>query len=428
MKVWTKFTAAFALVALAFAGIAPGAGAEVDGKLGYNKGLYYESEDGRFKIKQNFRIQFRVDAAGTNEDGRDFETDFMIRRMKMKTGGHAYEKWMKWGFQMGGSIGRGEREDDWRIEDAWVAFAKNTAADVKAGRYKIPFDREALNSSSALQFVDRSHIREFGTGAGRADGISVGGVVGGIIAYRAGIFQYDDENFDSSNRILFAGRVQANICCGTLEYSSGAFTAGGDYKITPNFAKVPVIAVGVGGFGYTGEDDPQTYNVIGASSLEEVIRNVNYESRGGFTADIAVKTERANIEAAFYHFQDKGLVEAENADLGDDDMVGGTGGDEDTPAVAPATESFSHTAYRVQGGFMLTPEFEVAARWAMADYDSGSGGNDRWEWTAGLNCHIAAKHRAKVQVDYTYGNTEDGREDGKDLKESAVRAQLQIYL
>lgn len=393
----------------------------IDGKLGYKKGLYYQSEDGRFKIKQNFRIQFRGDITSDNKDGSDTETDFMIRRMKIKVGGHAYEKWIKWGFQMAGSVGRGAGSGSWGIEDAWVAFAKSESADLKFGRYKIPYEREALDSSSSLQFVDRSHVKEFVIDEARGDGISVGGILGSIVAYRAGLFQKDDEKFSGGENTLFAGRVQAGLCCGELKYSSGSFTASGDYKISPNFAKVPTFTVGMGGFYHNGEKGEERYKTIGASGLEDSISQVDVNSNGGFTIDFAAKIDRANFEGAFHYGSAKRLIAGTDANLGAD---GNVGGGDDKPAVAPRADSVSHTAYRLQGGFMFTPEFEIAARWAYADCDSG---NDEWQWTTGLNWYMA-KHRAKVQLDYTYGNEKDGISEGRDKKENILRGQIQIYL
>ncbi|MCY4046552.1 MAG: porin [Candidatus Dadabacteria bacterium] len=373
MKVLQKITAAFVVIALGVAAFAPQSHAEVD----YKKALVYTSPDGRFQIKQNFRIQFRADFTDSNEADSDLETDFMIRRLKMKFGGHAYEKWLKYGFQLAGNAGRDDRprEDDIKIEDAFIVIAKSKAADFKAGRYKIPYEREILNSSSALQFVDRSIAKEAVIGGDRADGFSVGGILGNLIAYRMGLFQFDGDPFSGGDNILLAGRLQANVCCGELKYSSGSFTAGGDYKVTPNFAKVPTFSIGLGGFSHTGED-----------------------SRNGFTADLVAKVERANFEASVNY----GSLE-------------------------DGSEDYNRLSYRLQAGAMLTSDLEAAIRWAGISNDTG-GGNDEREITFGLNYYLAAGHRAKVQVDYSNINEKDGISAGKDKKENRVRAQIQVSL
>lgn len=425
MRLSTISAAALLLAAFVIAAPARSfAESMIDGEIGYKKGLYYKSADGRFKIRQNFRIQFRMDdISGANGDsGTKSETDFMIRRLKLKYGGHAFEKWLKYGFQLAGSAGRADREDDIEIEDAFVVFAKNRAADLKAGRYKIPYEREVLNSSSALQFVDRSHIKQFVIDADRADGVSVGGILGNRFAYRTGLFQYDDEKFEGAERMLFAGRLQANLCCGELKYSSGSFPAGGDYKIKPNFAKVPILAVGVGWFYYRGAE--QTFTATGAGAIEPVTRTLkDVNTAAGATVDAVFQIERANIEAAFYYgsAKSKSVV---NANLGADNIAGGTGENADTPP-SVGTNSFGHYAYRVQGGYMVLPELEIAARFASAKYDPDSSEKDRWEWTTGLNYYIA-KHRAKVQFDYTYGSEENRA--GRGDKTNTFRAQVQLYL
>ncbi len=413
----TLLIAAFAVSAMPVKSFAEGT---IDGELGYDKGLYYRTEDGRFKIKQNFRIQFRTDIESTNGDGSDTETDFMIRRLKLKYGGHAYKKWLQYEFQLAGVVGRGAGENELKTEDAFIVFAKNPAADLKVGRYKLPYEREVLNSSASLQFVDRSHVKEFVIDEERGDGFSVGGVLGRFIAYRAGLFQKDGEEFKGGDNMLFAGRVQANICCGWLKYSSGSFTSGGDYKIATNFSKVPVIAFGVGGFYYNAENAGNQTHTVGSAT---VTKNLDLNSAGGITIDLNAKYEWASFEAAFYYGSTKSGREGGN--LGDDNAAGGTGADADTANLS--TNSDGNFAYRVQGGFFFTPELELATRWAYADYDKNSGERDEWQWSAALNYYIA-KHRAKVQFDYTYGNERNGIRDGKDKTTNTFRAQVQVYL
>ncbi|WP_462137834.1 porin [Candidatus Mycalebacterium sp.] len=409
---FSKYFAAAVLAAVALAMPAQSfAQSMIDGKFGYEEDLYYESRDGGFKIKQNILIQFRGEAVTDNTPGdSDISTDFMVRRLRLKYGGHAYKEWIKWGLQLAGSAGRtnktpeinmagvvlSDETEEIKIGEAFIVLVKSTAADLKVGRYKVPYGREALNSSSALQFVDRSFIRNFVIGTNRADGVSVGGVLGNIIAYRGGLFQEDDEIFQDMDNMLFAGRVQINLCCGKLEHSSGSFTAGGDYKTLPNFAKVPTFAIGAGGF-YDTDTDVVQQRVGEATEVVSVTRDNGKE---GFTVDLIAKIERANLEAAYYY---------------------GSAKDKDNNY-----RTLSHTAYRVQGGFMLTPGFEVATRCAYADYDSDASVSDEWQCTGGLNWYIA-KHRAKVQLDYTYGNEKNGISPTKDKETTTYRGQVQIY-
>lgn len=417
MRIPSVFSAAL-LVAVCIAAAMPArsfAEGSIDGNLGYKKALQYTSADGMFKLKRQFRIQFRTEIESTNEDGSDTETDFMIRRVKLKFGGHAYEKWMKYGFQLAGHAGRGDREDDIELEDAFLAVVKSEAADLKVGRYKIPYGREVLNSSSALQFVDRSHIKEFVIDNARADGFSVGGILGNFVAYRAGLFQFDDEKFKGGDNMLFAGRVQANICCGELKYSSGSFPASGDYKITPNFAKVPTFSIGVGWFAYNGEKEAVSHTEGSITASKEL----DIDSRSGVTVDMIAKYERANFEAAFYYGSTKTAKKGA-------DTKGTMSKVDDEPTLG--THGNGNWAYRLQGGFLLTPQLEIATRWAAANWDRNSGEKDEWQWTTGFNYYIAAKHKAKFQVDYTYGNEEGGIRKGKDKTTNLFRAQLQLYL
>ncbi len=398
-----------------------------NGEYGYEKGLYYESGDGKFKIKQNFRIQFRADVENTNENDEDAVTDFMIRRLKLKFGGHAYEKWLKWEFQLAGSAGREDRDEDLSVEDAFIVIAKQEWSDVKVGRHKFSYGRESLNSSSTLQFVDRSIAREFGVGASRADGISFGGILGNLIAYRTGLFQLGNNKFKDLRNMLAAGRVQVNVCCGELKYSSGGFTAGGDYKISPNFAGKTAIAFGAGGYYYYGErSDAVNVFFLPAAGAVLVGRSSTPDDNRhyGVTADFAAKFSRWNLEAAFYYFNEREF-ESRDADLGADGVVGGTGANADTEGAA-GLRYYNNYAYRVQGGFFVLPSVEIATRYAGKSFDSDSSENDEWAWTSGVNYYIA-KHRVKIQLDYTYG-AEKNALNGGDLEKNIFRAQFQVYL
>ena len=92
----------------------------------------------------------------------------------------------------------------------------------RVGQYKVPFGRQELNSSSALQFVDRAITNnEFGNGRDR--GASLNGVLGNYIAYGAGAFNGAGRNGRQENsNLLYAGRVQF-MYGGKLKYSGGSF-------------------------------------------------------------------------------------------------------------------------------------------------------------------------------------------------------------
>ncbi|MGI9558702.1 MAG: porin [Thermodesulfobacteriota bacterium] len=448
MKMLRKFAMAFAFAALAvwFAPTQSHAAAD------YNKGFVYESEDGMIKVKQQLRVQFRVDVKDSNRDNEDPSTDFMIRRAKLKFSGHAYEKWLKFGLQLAGDVGRvnedgSAKSEELNVEDVFIAASYWEFADVKVGRYKIPFEREVLNSSSKLQFVDRSAVKEFIIDADRADGISTGGIAGGMVAYRVGLFQLDDETFSNEENVLVAGRVQVNFGEGELAYSSGSFTSGGDYKIAPNFAKAPIYQVGIGGFYYLGNETTvkgATYDALNSSgevagtrtSPDTDVDNTRY----GVTADVAVRWERWNVEIAGYAGYNQKLKAVVNAKAAVADDVSTTGIDETRAAVAgvaASADDYMNIAYRAQAGFMIIPELEVAARYTatMYDYDdrayeqSKADGNelpgDHWDATLGVNYYIAGvEHKAKVQVDFEHSRT--NRFGISQLKENIARAQVQL--
>ena len=118
-----------------------------------------------------------------NPDGDDDEGfGFRVRRLRVTWDGNAFAPWMKYKVQY--DLGRtGE------LKDMRLSFAKNKAFVPTMGQYKVPFNREVLNSSSALQLVGRSIITDYFE-YDRDIGAGVYGLLGGgMIRYDFGVFQ-----------------------------------------------------------------------------------------------------------------------------------------------------------------------------------------------------------------------------------------------
>ncbi len=94
------------------------------------------------------------------------QNSFEMRRVRMKIGGHAFQPWLKYYFEVdlqptrdtGDSSSKASsRVIDWRAD-----IAKYDFATLCVGQWKINYNRERVDSSGRQQFVERSIVnRQF---------------------------------------------------------------------------------------------------------------------------------------------------------------------------------------------------------------------------------------------------------------------------
>ena len=363
-----------------------------DTKAWYNKikvetkkgtGLTFQTADKNYKLRMRLRGQFLANYI--NPDGDEDEGfGFRVRRLRVTWDGNAFAPWMK--YEVEYDLGRtGE------LKDMKLSFAKNKAFVPTMGQYKVPFNREVLNSSSALQVVDRSILSDYFE-YDRDIGAGVYGLLGdGMIRYDLGVFQAEgmnQKNDKGDTGMLWAGRVQAALIGGDAK------------KVKENFAKKPTLMVGaaVAGIDVEGGSDSN----IGIPSGERVLEDGKVTS---FTADINYRDPRFNLTGEYI----------------------GRWVNPDDAGIATAYDY----GFRVQGGFFVVPKkVELASRYAMVTFDDDVAGVDGdldnvWTFTQGLNYYLSGNHQWKVQLDYTFQREEDLA--GVESDESMVRAQVQAY-
>lgn len=372
-------------------------------EAGYKKGLYFKSKDGNWKMKFRMRGQFKLQV--DDPDSGLTETEFRVQRLRFKWNGNAFRPWFLYTIQLGA-------RDSVTLRDMYFDFAYNKSIAPRVGQYKVPFGRDELTSSSTLQFVDRSILNdEFG--AGRDRGASLNGVLGQYLAYGAGVFNGAGRNGRQENsNVMWAGRAQFMWSNGgNLKYSGGSFVSGGDYKIMPNFSKVPggVFTAGIGFYGLTINRD----QAPGKSPDNDVFDRLdelgtNDADTYTWTADLNYRHPVFNVQGGYY-----------GRWISPNDTTGDTAYDQ---------------GFNVQAGVFVMPKtVEVAGRWSYIDYDDGVNinlgeGDPRdtvWEITGGINYYITHDHRWKIQADYSYQQEEDVT--GNDESDNQLRVQLQAY-
>ena len=346
-------------------------------------GLTFQTADKNYKLRMRLRGQFLANYINPDGDGNE-GLGFRVRRLRATWDGNAFAPWMKY-----------KVEYDFRrtgeLKDMKLSFAKNKAFVPTMGQYKVPFNREVLNSSSVLQVVDRSIITDYFE-YDRDIGAGVYGLLGdGMIRYDLGVFQgegMNQKNDKGDTGMLWAGRVQAALIGGDAK------------KVKENFAKKPTLMVGaaIAGIDVEGGSDSN----IGIPSGERVLEDGKVTS---FTADINYRGPRFNLTGEYI----------------------GRWVNPDDAGVATAYDY----GFRVQGGFFVVPKkVEFASRYAMVTFDDDVAGVDGdldnvWTFTQGLNYYLSGNHKWKVQLDYTFQREEDLA--GVESDESMVRAQVEAY-
>jgi hypothetical protein len=359
-------------------------------------GFTLKTKDGNFSLKTKLRTQFQFSVNDT--DNKDTATSFDIRRFRIYFEGNAFRPWLLYHFQLTG-------EGNVSLRDAYFDAAYKMAYGQvfvpRLGQYKVPFNREELNSSSELQLVERSIVNEEFTFA-RDRGIGVYGVLGNYLTYGIGVFNGDGRNKSSvDSNLLYVGRLQFG-CCGELKYSGASFPSGGDFKIEPNYfgERKPILTLGVAALVLPGLNiDRKTPDNEIADRFAEI--GTKEADIFGFTADANFRYWLFSIEGE-YNFRR----------INPDEV---------------ALQSVSDNGFRVQSGLFVVPDFvEVAGRFAYIDFDDDVGGRDKkWEITPGLNFYLSRSHKWKIQFSYSFIRDEDT--DNNQIDENVLRAQLQMY-
>lgn len=356
----------------------------VEVKTKKGTGLTFQTADGNYKLRTRLRGQFLGEYK--KPKGGDDNLGFRVKRLRVVWDGNAFAPWMKYKFQYEFSKG-GE------LKDLKLSFAKNRMFVPVVGQYKVPFNREMLNSSSALQLVDRSIVNDYFK-YDRDIGVGAYGLLGdGMVRYELGGFQAQgvNQSVDSGDKgLLWAGRVQAAVIGGK---------AG---KVKENFARKPTLTVGAAVAGIDVEGGKDTN-----------LGRVNKVDRGSDFADGKITSITADVNYRDPRFN----------------LTGEYVGRWANPDAAGAT-AFDY-GFRTQGGFFVMPKkVELAGRFAMVKFDDVAGDlapdlDNVWTYTQGFNYYFSGNHKWKLQLDYTYQREKDMA--GAKTNESKVRAQVQAY-
>ena len=216
----------------------------------------------------------------------------------------------------------------------------------------------------------------------------------------------DATNLDSN--LLYVGRIQLGLA-GDDDYkfnSNGTFATAKAYDIVPNFAKNPTFVVGFAAAAIPGLNCDRDVPNGGVCPRIAALGFPTTDFTQ-LTGDLSFKMAYFNVEA---EYEARWL----------------------SPDTGPQDTAFDQ-GFRVQAGAFLMPKtVELAARYALVDFDTSSSvvppdtslASRQWEITPELNYYMSHDHRWKLMLSYTFQRNE-ATQDVPDVDANIVRAQLQ---
>src|SRR5690606_3318260 len=278
------------------------------------------------------------------------------------------------------------------LRDATITYAGLRDLNVRVGQMKVPFDRQRMNSSSALEFADRSLVVSELT-LDRDSGIQLLSEdlagLDGMLGYNLGVFGGDGRNRRSNNPcVMLVGRITAQ--------PFGAFDANveADLKRDPKFR----MALGVAA--------ARNYMSVRSRSTSADTYDFATFNYTHLTADLTLKWRGLFVLGELLYRKADEFSQTQTVN----DIT---------------TTEFSRSGWGffTQAGYMWTKHFETVARYGELYPFAGTDPSlsRQRELGAAINYYFM-DHDLKVVADYFYLDSPDSRSDTQ-----AIRLQTQLY-
>jgi len=181
-------------------------------EAGLGRGVTIRSADDRSSMTIRARIQTRATVADTAPDDTPATSEVLVRRARLVLLGNAAGPTFTYYVQL--SFANLDNEADLRLplRDAYVTWSSSRDLNVRVGQMKVPFSRQRVVSSSALQMVDRSIVvselnldRDVGIQVFSKDLLGVG-----KLGYAVGLFGGEGRNrLGRTAGLLYTARLEA---------------------------------------------------------------------------------------------------------------------------------------------------------------------------------------------------------------------------
>ncbi|GJL59620.1 MAG: hypothetical protein NPIRA03_24770 [Nitrospirales bacterium] len=388
--------------------------------VGYGiRGFEFSTKDGKFSTQIQWRFQGRwsyptdEDPISADDFHEDPQSTFQLRRVRMKIGGHGFQPWIRYYFEMNwqstsesGSSSESPQLLDWRI-----SLEKFKFLSLQLGQWKVDYNRERRDSSGNQQFVERSIVNEIFTIDRQVGAMLYGHVAPGTAfdsRYYAGVFTGSGrgEANDDANMMYF-GRYQWNFLGRDLKWSQSDV----------EFHELPTGSVAFG--AYTTIGKCTRWSSSGCGTLpEDNSAGVPYTSDSnakagqyrvqGMVEEFAFKWRGLSIQHEYHWKEVKDNSYAEGAPGHKTNMMG----------------SYSQIGYFPHGLIPAVPQpLEIAFRYAFVDPNISAPNDRRQEYTTAINWFFAG-HRNKITLDGSWLTL--SQPAGQNQHEQRVRLQWDV--
>ena len=342
------------------------------------KGVTFRPKNDSYEMTIRFRMQNMLGLQFNDKIGLT-ETEARIKRLRLRFDGYIFSPEFIYSIQLGFSDYDAEFRPNGNaniIRDAIVYYRPNSDWNLGFGQTKLKTNRARINSSSALQFVDRSIVNsEFGGDRdfGFFGEYHYGTYDGFALAALASVTMGEGRNWSSSeiDGLDYTARLEL--------FPFGRFHSKGEYTEGDTYYEEKVRLMVAGGYSFN-QNTCLTQGFKGDLMPEGVTRDL-----GSYYADIILKY--------------RGF--AFNADYMGRHITGGGG------AVIPDSDVYIYTGcgVNVQASYLFDRKWEIALRNSTMMPDRAVQplvGYRLWnQATIGCTRYIIG-HSLKVQLDLSY--------------------------
>lgn len=350
-------------------------------------GFRFATRDGNFRTDLQWRAQtrfttpYRSDPRQIAAFNAPDQNNFEARRLRMKIGGHGFQPWLQYYFEVDlqpsrdfddSSASSSSRVIDWRID-----IAKWDWLGVRLGQWKIDMNRERVDSSGRQQFVERSIANRVFT-IDRQVGVQLRGHLfqdtPADMRYYAGVFNGEGKSVNNADdNMMYMGRLQWNFLGRDLSWR----------QTDVEFTELPTGSLAIAGASTTG---PCTrFSSSGCGNLDGFARPAN-------AAPDQYEIDQVVQEFAFKYRGFSAQQEHHRKEIRD--TV--------TGVKTELTGGYVQAGYFFHHMFPSVPApLELAARYAYVDEPNATNfafENAREEFTLGANWFFSG-HNNKVTMD-----------------------------
>ena len=377
-------------------------------------GFKLETADGLFSTKLVWRAQLRYTYVNRSDPRKlsDFTTredrsNFELRRIRMKIGGHGYKKWIKYYFEIElqptRSVDEPSNDANVRVIDYRITIQRIDEIGFRVGQWKVNYNRERVDSSGRQTFVERSIVNRVFT-IDRQIGAMLQGRLfketPADLRYYAGMFNGEGLGVNNpESDLMYMGRLQWNFMGRDLRWRQS------DVSYHEQAAGNLAFAVA------TNNGRCTRWSSSGCGNLS------------GLTPPVATTPAQFKVDqwVQEFAFKYKGLAIQQEYHQKDVE-------DKSTGLTHNYEGLYAQIGYFFHGLIPSIPEkLELAFRYAFVnapDVVNIGTQDDREEFTVGLN-YFFAGHNNKVTLDYSY-LTLDDQSASQNVSDNRIRLQWDI--